>query len=398
MEQLIETSTNKIKRTKLDFKRFMIDKNIWGNRLIGLLGARGTGKTTMMLQHIKETFKTSQDALYISLDNLYFTENHLLDLTDRFVKLGGKYLFIDEVHKYPNWSIEIKNIYDNYDDLTVVFTGSSILQIHKGEADLSRRAVIFNLPGLSFREYIELELHQQLPVITLEDIIKNHIEIASEISMKIKPIAVFNQYLKHGYYPFFKESKEYYNQKLQQTIGAILEVDIPSIFNIDYFTVNKIKKLLYILAQNVPYQPNIASLAENLGSIRGTVLQHLDYLERAGLISMLRTPSHGNSIFTKPEKIYLNNTNLAYSLSEAQPNLGNLRETFFLNQLRSAGQQVNYTNIGDFLVNKNLTFEIGGRSKTDRQVKSIEKAYIASDDIEMGYKNTIPLWLFGFLY
>jgi predicted AAA+ superfamily ATPase len=397
MDRLFEVSVNKIKRTKLQFKRHMVNKNIWSNRLIGILGARGAGKTTLMLQYLKENYGLSNSALYVSLDNLYFTGNTLLGLAERFVKEGGVHLFIDEVHKYPNWAIEIKNIYDTYDELKVVFTGSSILQMHKGEADLSRRAVVWQLPGLSFREFVELEYNLKYPAYTLSELLIHHVEIAGTICEKTRPIALFNQYLKYGYYPYFTESKEYYKSKLQSTIGAILETDVPSIYNVDYYTVNKLKKLLYILAQNVPYQPNIATLAESLGSIRGTVLLYLDYLERACLISQLRSQSQGNSILTKPDKIYLNNTNIAYAISEVSPNLGNLRETFFLNQLK-AYNEVHYTKTGDFLVNREYTFEIGGRSKSDQQIKNAVNGYVASDDIEFGYKNTIPLWLFGFLY
>ncbi len=397
MDILYEYSLGKIRRTRLGFKRKFINSNVWNNRLTGILGARGSGKTTLMLQYMKENFKIRPEALYISLDNLYFTENTLLGLAEKFVKNGGRFLFIDEVHKYANWSIEIKNIYDTFDELKVVFTGSSMLNIQKSEADLSRRAVVWHLPGLSFREYIELELGERFPILTLDEILANHTEIAAGVCDKLRPIAAFNQYLKHGYYPFFKEGKDFYNQKLQATIGAIIETDVPAIHHVDYYTVNKIKKLLYILAKSVPFQPNITTLAGSLGAIRGSVLQFLDILESANLINQLRSPSHSDSILTKPDKIYLNNTNLSYAIAEHAPDLGNLRETFFLNQMR-ANYKVHFTKTGDFLVNQSMTFEVGGRSKSNQQIKDVENAYIAADDIEMGVGHTIPLWLFGMMY
>jgi predicted AAA+ superfamily ATPase len=398
MEALYEQSLEKIRRTKLGFKRNYINSNVWNNRLTGILGARGAGKTTLMLQYMKEKYKMRPEALYVSLDNLYFTQNTLLGLVEKFVKRGGQFIFIDEVHKYENWAIEIKNIYDTFDELKVVFTGSSMLQIHKAEADLSRRAVVWRLPGLSFREYLELAMGEKFPVLTIDEILANHTEMAAGVCDKLRPIAAFEQYLKHGYYPFFNEGKEFYNQKLQATIGAIIESDVPAIHHVDYYTTNKIKKLLYILAKNVPYQPNIAFLAESLGSIRGSVLQYLDILERADLINLLRSPSYSDSILTKPDKIYLNNTNLSYVIAEQAPSLGNLRETFFLNQMRSANHKVHSPKTGDFLVNQSLTFEVGGRSKSDRQIKEVENSFVASDDLEMGVGRTIPLWLFGMMY
>jgi predicted AAA+ superfamily ATPase len=397
MNILFEIFATNLKNLRYRFQRYLLKEISWKDRLIAITGARGVGKTTLILQYIKKNLQIDESVLYISLDNIYFQGNSLFDVADRFVKNGGKHLFVDEVHKYPNWAVEIKNIYDNFKDLRIVFTGSSILSIYKGFADLSRRAVSYSLHGLSFREYLGLEKQIDFPVLELDNILKNHINFSIEISSKIKPIAEFNNYLKYGYYPYFKESKETYHQKLANVINIVLENDLPAVNIIEYGNILKLKKLLYIIALSVPFKANITKLSERVGVSRNTMLNFLDYLRKAQIINHLTSSSKSYGYLTKPEKIYLNNTNIAFAITAEKPDLGNLRETFFLNQLTSK-HKVNTSATADFLVDDKYTFEVGGKSKTNEQIKGIGKSFLVKDDIEVGYKNSIPLWLFGFLY
>ncbi|MFM9945387.1 MAG: ATP-binding protein [Bacteroidia bacterium] len=397
MENLINVYQNKLRKTSTDFVRYLLPEIDWADRMISLTGARGSGKTTLLLQHIKQNFTKNEKCLYISLDNLHFMQNNLLDFASDFVKQGGEYLFIDEVHKYPTWSIELKNIYDQFDELKVVFTGSSILEIYKSEADLSRRVVNYTLEGLSFREFIEFEKGIKLPKVSLVDILKNHAEISNMVCSKIKPLAEFTNYLKYGFYPFFKENKNSYLQKLHNTINLSVEVDLMAVHKLDYASINKIKKLLYLLAQNTPYKANITTLASQIEASRNSVIQFLNMLERAKMLNLLRTGLKSDGLLTKPEKIYLGNTNLAHALVENQPDIGMLRETFFINQI-GVKHKINYPRTGDFLINDRYTFEVGGKNKTNEQIRNEENAYIAADGIEYGYKNKIPLWMFGLTY
>ena len=328
---------------------------------------------------------------------MYFSGNTLLELTDKFVKNGGKYLFLDEVHKYQNWAIEIKNIYDNFSELKIVFTGSSVLNIYHGFTDLSRRAVSYTLHGLSFREYLELEKNIIFPYYSLDKIISNHINFCMDISFKIKPIAEFKNYLKYGYYPYFIENKDSFLNKLTNVINVILENDLPSVNPIEYRNIFKLKKMLYIISHSVPFRVNITKLSESVDVSRNTIIQYLKYLHKAQIINYLNTASKGYGYLSKPEKIYLNNTNIIYAMSQENADIGNLRETFFMNQL-SVLHQVNFSIESDFIIDNSKTFEIGGKNKSSEQIKNIENAFIAKDDIEIGYKNIIPLWLFGFLY
>ncbi len=397
MERLMAKSIKKIENTSLDFKRFLFTYINWKRRLIGIKGARGTGKTTLLLQYIKENFGISDEVLYVSLDNIYFAEQKLFDLADNFVKTGGKYLFLDEVHKYPNWSQEIKNIYDDFPELNVVFTGSSILEIDKSEADLSRRAVIYNLPVLSLREFIEIKYGIKSDVYSLIDIIENHTGIAGQIVKKIKPVKEFNNYNLYGAYPFFIETGADYHDHLERIINLILETDLPAFTPIDYHSIIKLKQLLLVISESVPFQPNISRLSNKIGTTRDTVIKYLHYLEKAQLISLLRSNTKGISKMAKPEKIYLNNSNLLYTLQSERTNQGTIRETFFFNQL-SVKHTIEMPPKGDFIVDNKYVFEIGGKSKTKRQIIDLTDAYVVSDNIEYGFKHKIPLWLFGFLY
>ena len=398
MENLYKTFYQLLSRTNTDFVRYLYPTIRWKNRLIAITGARGTGKTTMILQHIKKNFgETPKEVLYVSLDNIYFSNYRLLDLAQGFEQMGGKYLFLDEVHKYENWSIELKNIYDSLPDLQVVFTGSSMLEIYKGKADLSRRLARYALNGLSFREFLLFEKGLDFPVFKIEELLKNHISIASQINKQIKPLPLFQQYLKEGFYPYYKEDREIYADRLLHTVNVILETDLPAIENIEVQTIKKIKKLLYVIAQRVPFSPNIKELSEILEVSRKSLLTYLIYLEKAQLIGLLQQDVSGLKTLAKPEKIYLDNSNLAYALGTEKTDIGNVRETFFFNQLKTVSKIISGGK-PDFKINKKYSIEVGGKNKGHEQITGIENAYLALDNLEYGYLNKIPVWLFGMLY
>ena len=398
MRQLFETFYQLIERTSTDFTRYLYHEIHWESRLIAITGARGTGKTTLMLQYIKEHYTPySNEVFYVSLDNIWFTTHSLLDLADYFHKMGGNTLFLDEVHKYPTWSIEIKNIYDSYPDMKVVFTGSSMLEIHKGEADLSRRAVQCHLPGLSFREFLELEYAYKTESFSLTDLLTHHVEIAMSIGKALKPLVAFKDYLSFGYYPFYREDRPLYHEKLLATLNTILEVDLPATERIDYYSIGRIKKLFAILSQLVPCTPNISALSKELGVTRISLLNYLFYLEKAQALLLLDKQAFGIKQLAKPEKIYLGNTNYAYALGGDKTDVGNVRETFFFNQMRTK-HTVTYSTQVDFIVNDEYSFEIGGKNKTQQQLAGVEKGYLTLDNIEVGFRNEIPLWLFGLTY
>lgn len=397
MDVLLRKSKRKIQEASTSFVRYLSDEIDWTNRLIAIKGARGVGKTTLLLQHIKQNFRLSDVALYVSLDDIWFAENRLTGLVEHFVYYGGKYLFLDEVHKYPDWSKEIKNIYDDYSSLNIVFTGSSALQILKGDGDLSRRAVVYDLYGLSFREFLSLAVHLDFPVLTFDDIIDRYIDISADISSKIKPLKYFHEYLKTGYYPYFMENRPSYLRRLESTVNLILETDLPAILNIDFYSVVRLKKLLYAVSTSAPFKPNITELAGRIGTGRDTLLRYIHHLNDASLISLLIAKGKGISYLTKPEKIYLDNTNLYAALDDSEGEIGAVRETFLFNQLK-VKNKVNWTSVGDFLVNDQITLEVGGRNKKYGQIAQSVDSFVAADDIENGYLRTIPLWLFGFTY
>jgi uncharacterized protein len=398
MEKLFQIFRNRLKSTDLRVKRYLWSKINWQNRLIAITGARGVGKTTLLLQYIKENFSFENgQVIYVSLDNLYFGKNTLTDFTDQFVKFGGTHIFIDEVHKYPNWSIEIKNIYDNYPELHIIFTGSSAIDIFKGKGDLSRRITLYHLNGLSFREFLEIKYDLKFPAYTLTELIDKANSISTEINGKIKPLKYFDEYLRFGYYPYFLEDEKSYYQRIEQTVNQIIETDLPTIEHIEFTAIYNLRKLLAILSEIVPFKPNISKLSNQLGINRETLLKYLHWLSRADLLMLLETETYGISKLNKPEKIFLNNSNLMYALTDSSVNVGTLRETFFLNQLR-VNNSVHYTEVGDFRVDGKFLFEIGGKNKTQKQIAGIENAFVVADNIEYSFKNTIPVWLFGFLY
>ena len=397
MEKLRLKHINHLNNTNLQFKRYLLKQLPWDERLVGIKGARGVGKTTLLLQYIKQKYDLSDKAIYISLDDLYFSENNLINFTENFVNNGGEHLFIDEVHKYKKWSISLKNIYDIYPKLKVTFTGSSLLEILNSRSDLSRRALVFNMQGLSFRENINLNLGTTFKELDLEYILSNHEEIAITISKQIKPIKEFQKYIKTGYFPFYNDNDFLYYKRLQEIINMIVEIELPLLRNTDIAIANKIKQLIYIISQSAPFKPNISALANKIQTTRKTLLEYLIYLSDAGVFKMLHRDSFGVSLLQKPEKIFLENTNFLYAIKYATQNMGSVRETFFFNQL-SQGHQVTYPLKGDFYVDEKYLFEVGGKNKSNQQIKTKENSFVVADDIEIGYKNKIPLWLFGFLY
>ncbi len=397
MERLRQISNGRLQRVPLSFTRFLLNEINWEDRLIGISGARGTGKTTMLLQYMRTRLPDNIDMLYVSLDDIFFTETPLVYFAEEFHKKGGDYLFLDEVHKYPNWSQELKNIYDNLPGLKVVFTSSSALDFYKGSHDLSRRAMVYNLPGLSFREFIELKYQINFKVIGLEQILGGNTTPVFHILEKVKPLKLFDEYLQHGYYPFFIEADKNYLTRLLDIINQVLENDIPTIYHIDFYSVLKIKKMLAVLSRIVPFKPNIQKLVSQSGTTRDSLLKFLFYLEKSEIVTWLTKDTFSINYLNKPDKLYLNNSNLMYALASEKPNNGNIRETFFLNQLRTK-HKVSYPEKGDFLIDEKYLFEIGGQNKTQKQIAGIENAFIAADGIEYSVGNKIPLWLFGFLY
>ena len=397
MDKLLKKHFNLITQTEFGFERYLLNLLPWGQRLLGIKGARGVGKTTMFLQYIKKNYGASSKALYVSLDDLYFSENKLSDLVESFVIKGGEHIFLDEVHKYPNWSLELKNIYDNYPKLKVTFTGSSLLEILNARADLSRRALVFELQGLSFREYLKFKHDIDLDPISLDDLLANHTQIALDIHSKFKPVSFFESYLQLGYYPFYQDNSVFYYKQLQEIINMILDIELPLLRKTETQLIFKVKQLLYIISQSVPFKPNVSALADKIKVTRKTVMETLIYLSEAGILNMIYKDKYGTSLLQKPEKIYLENTNFAYALSATEPNIGNIRETFFLNQL-SQQHRVSYHERADFTVNEKYIFEIGGKNKNKAQIKGLENAFVVQDDIAFGVENTIPLWLFGMLY
>lgn len=397
MDILFEKFQKKLSFISLGFKRSLLDQINWNARLIGIKGARGVGKTTLMLQYIKENLPLDQSTLYVSLDNIWFAENKLADLVDLFVKRGGRFLFLDEVHKYPNWSQEIKNIYDDYPELKVVFTGSSLLEILNARADLSRRSVIYTLQGLSFREYLGLIGQGDFKSLSFQDILTNHIALAKEISARIKPLVFFDQYLRFGYFPFFKEEQDLYYHRLGEVINMTLEVELPLLRKVEISYVQKLKQLLQIISESAPFTPNVSKLAERIGVNRNTFATYLNFLQEANLTKNLYKDASGITALQKPDKIYLENTNFQFALAPQTANQGSVRETFVANQL-SYLHQIEYADQGDFKVNGKVVFEVGGKNKKQRQIENLNDSYILSDDIEIGFGNRIPIWLIGFLY
>jgi hypothetical protein len=378
-----------LQNTTTDFKRYLYKNVSWDSRMVGIIGARGVGKTTMILQHIKEKLD-SKKALYVSADDMYFSENRLFDLADEFYKNAGEYLFIDEIHKYTDWSRELKNIYDSFPTLKVVFTGSSVLDILKGSADLSRRAIIYKLQGLSFREYLKFFHNYETEVYSLEQIINNEVKLDNIQH----PLPLFNDYLKRGYYPFGIENEM--DLRLGQIIVQTLESDIPQYANLNVGTSRKLKRLLSIIAESVPFKPNFSKISEMISVSRNSLDDYFTYMEKAGLIGQLRNETSGIRGLGKVDKVYLDNTNIIFNLVGDKSNVGNIRETFFFNQLRVKNEVISSSK-ADFIID-NYTFEVGGKNKQQNQIEKDGQSFVVKDDIEYGYLNVIPLWAFGLNY
>jgi predicted AAA+ superfamily ATPase len=400
MKQLFSSFYRKLEDTNLNFQRYLKNEIDWQNRLIAITGSRGTGKTTLLLQHIKEHHGNNpENILFVSLDNIYFSTHNLYNLADDFYALGGTELYLDEVHKYPTWSQEIKNIYDDFPKLKIVFTGSSMLQIFKADADLSRRVRHYLLLGMSFREYLIFEkvIPTNQESFTLDEIIENHVSIAQGLNHFCKPLLHFYKYLEYGYYPYYKEDIAGYGERVLQTFNTVMESDLPMVENIDFYSILRIKKLFYILSEMVPFSPNISQLSQMVDVTRTSLINYLNLLEKSHSVLLLKQKSTGIRQMVKPEKIYLQNTNYCYALANNNPEVGNLRETFFFNQLQQ-NHSITHVEQTDFCIDNKYFFEIGGKNKTAKQIKDLENAYLALDGITIGYRKEIPLWLFGFLY
>ena len=390
MELLKQLSDNLIKRTDTRYLRYMYHQIPWSNRMTALVGPRGVGKTTLLLQYIKLNLQM-KDTLYVSAESIYFANHTLFETAMKFSQLGGKHLFIDEIHKYKGWATELKMIYDNLPTLQVVFTGSSVLDIYKGTADLSRRVLVFTMQGLSFREYIGMEKGIDIPASTLEQIINNEVVLPEEIE---HPLALFNEYLRKGYYPFSKD--EGYRMRLNQVVSMTLETDIPQYANYTVMVSRKLKELMQVIADSVPFKPNMSTIATTIKVDRNNLPDYFELMERAGLIAQLHESTGGVRGLGKVEKVYLDNTNLSFALSSSMPDIGNQRETFFFNQMR-VNHAVFNSPISDFLI-EDKTFEIGGKKKGQKQISGAKEGYVVKDDIETGMGNVIPLWAFGMNY
>lgn len=391
-------SARLVNSVSLDYMRYLFTDIDWSSRMVCIKGARGVGKTTLMLQYIKSTFQASEKAIYFSLDDLWFTEHRLIDLAEYHYLHGGTHLFVDEVHRYPydNWAQELKNIYDRYPGLNIIFTGSSLLQIDSSIADLSRRCIFYTLQGLSFREFLKFEEKGDFPAYTLQQILDDHVGISADIASKTTIIPAFEEYLRYGYYPFYKEAMASYHLRLQQVITTILENDLPAVEKVEYVSIRKMKRLLVIVSQMVPFTPNMSKVGESVGVTRQSATRMFQLMERAALLIMLYSGKDNIRQLLKPEKVYLDNTNLMYALSSSA-DIGNIRETFFANQLKQ-GHEITFSGEGDFRIDDMYTFEVGGKTKTFEQLKGVSNSYLAIDNVEYGTGNRIPLWLFGFLY
>ena len=382
----------------MSFFRYLYPVIDWNDTLIGIKGPKGCGKSTLLLQHIKETFKGKdlEKALYVSLDNLWFSTHDIIDVVDYHYTHGGTHLFIDEIHYYKHWQTLLKNISDDFPGLHVAYTGSSMLQMESSEGDLSRRLTMYEMRGLSFREFLEYEGIMQLPIITLEQLLADHVSIAMDVCSKIKVLEHFKKYLEVGYYPFYKSVHHGYYQRLQNVANQVIEVDYPIVDDITMSTIRKTKKLLMLLAERVPQLPKMNELYKELETDRNQGLKMLYALQRGGLLLLLSDNTKSPDNLSRPDKIYINNPTMMFALSP-QIDTGTLRETFFFNQL-SQGHEVRYPKAGDFLVDRKYLFEVGGKGKTFDQIKDIPNSYLAVDNTETGHRNRIPLWMFGLLY
>ena len=396
LQPLYDSYHRKIAKVDLRFKRYLYSQINWKTRIISIKGARGVGKTTMLLQHILENYEDIDQTLYASLDNLWFATHSLMDLVDWADRHGISRLYLDEVHRYEGWSLALKNIYDDYPDMSIVYTSSSLLVLDNATVDMSRRQTPYTLYGLSFREYLELEGIFKTEAISLDDVLKHHVKKAMDIVGSIKVAPLFEAYLSHGYYPFYRESLEDFPSRLRETVTVVIDSDLPAVENVTYETLKKVKKLLMIISEHVPFEPNMSELWRQLSTDNESGLKMLYALDKAQVLALLTAKTKNYKSLTKPDKIFLGNSNLMHVLCP-RVDKGNERETFFISQLRVL-HDVRYPKQGDFLIDDKHLFEVGGKGKTFDQIADVPDSYLAVDDTEVGSGNRIPLWLFGFLY
>ena len=398
IEEIIRVFNRRLTATPTEFHRYLFYEIDWEDKLIGIKGPRGCGKTTLLLQHIKQSFHGQELAkvLYVSLDNIWFADNKILDLVDFHYNHGGTHIFIDEIHYEPKWQTMLKNMSDNYPGMYIVYTGSSMLEIDAHEGDLSRRQVMYEMRGMSFREYLEYEGVVKHERLTLEQLMDNHVEIAMDICSRTNVLGCFNKYLREGYYPFYKAVRQGFDSRLLATVNQVIESDYPQIDDVTVATIRKTKKMLMVLSECVPQLPNMSQLYRELETDRNNGLKMLRALERGGLLLLLGSKAKSINQLSRPDKIYINNPTLMYALSP-RADIGSVRETFFMNQL-SQSHELSYPKAGDFLVDGRYLFEVGGKGKTFSQIKDIPDSYLAVDDTEIGRGARIPLWLFGMLY
>ena len=387
--RLVTYMNEQLRKTPMEFYRYMYDRIMWGQRLVGIIGPRGVGKSTMVKQYILNQ-ENRKEWLYVSVDHSYFSDHTITQLADECIKEGITHLVLDEIHKYGNWSRELKEIYDGHPTLSVIFTGSSVLDILKGQADLSRRALIFDMQGLSFREFLKLFHDIDVPVFSLDDILSGRVEIPVEFH----PLPYFREYLRYGYYPFCTPNT--YAILLQQVIAQTVEVDIPQYAGMNVSTTRKLRQLLAVIAKSAPVKPSVQHLSAELKVSKNDVPDYLLYLEKAGMLAQVRDDTGGLRGLGKVEKVFLDNPNLMYAIGSEHPNIGNVRETFFYNQMR-VGNDVMTSKVSDFRIGDN-TFEVGGHNKGSRQLQGVERGFIVKDDIEYGNSRIIPLWYFGLNY
>jgi len=398
IQMLIDASDRLVSSVSLDFKRYLYPKIDWGERLLCVKGPKGTGKTTLILQHVKETFGGgSRKAVYIALDHIWFSNHQPIDAIEHFHSHGYTHVFIDEVHCYGDWSRLIKTAADFYPGLNIAYSGSSILKLSKGQSDLSRRQTVYLLKGMSFREFLAYEGVATFPKLELADILSDHRRIALEVCSKIKVLPLFSQYLQHGYYPFYKEAVGHFADKLSEVVNTVLNVDLPAVEGVTPPTVQKARKMLMVLAESCPQQPNMSALYRELETERNMGIRLLEALERAELFAGIDQGPGKLKHLSRPAKIFLGDTNLMSALVP-QPDVGALRETFFANQLRASGHAVTTPDSGDFIIDGKWLFEIGGAKKRFSQIRDLPDSYVVNDGVELGIGNKIPLWLFGFLY
>lgn len=396
LQPLFNNYHRKIAKVNLRFKRYLYEQINWNARIISIRGARGVGKTTMLLQYILENYENLDQTLYASLDDLWFTTHSLIDLVDWADQHGLRRLFLDEVHRYERWSETLKNIYDSYPDMSIVYTCSSMLIMDNARVDLSRRQTSYTLYGMSFREFLAYEDVIHFPVIPLDDLLKNHVRHSMQIVQTVKVAPFFEAYLEHGYYPFYREAGEDFSARLREIVSLVIDSDLPAVERMTFDTIQKVKKLLMIISERVPFEPKMSELWSQLSTNNELGLRMLYALDKAQIITLLSSKAKSYRFLHKPDKIFLGNPNLMHALCPVV-NKGNERETLFCGQLM-VNNDVKHPLKGDFLVNDKYLFEVGGRKKSFDQIADVPDSFLAVDDTEVGYGNRIPLWLFGFTY